>query len=207
MPKGSRTKRSCTGSERKAARRFTASCPASGYRRIRCSSCCNGSILRRKQWPDLQLPNPATSRQYPLVTVPRSASCVRPVEETAGMPGPSATLPDRFRDVEHLEEVMTEPSAALTAELEQVPGDIIILGVGGKIGPTLARLAKRAAPGKRVVGVARFSEPGYASTLRPTASNASRPISSTATRSTRCRSSPMWCSWPAGSSAPPATRT
>lgn len=75
------------------------------------------------------------------------------------MPVPSATLPDRFRDVEHLEEVMTEPSAALTAELEQVPGDIIILGVGGKIGPTLARLAKRAAPGKRVVGVARFSEP------------------------------------------------
>ena len=75
------------------------------------------------------------------------------------MPAPSATLPDRFRDVEHLEEVMTEPSAALTAELEQVPGDIIILGVGGKIGPTLARLAKRAAPGKRVVGVARFSEP------------------------------------------------
>ncbi len=75
------------------------------------------------------------------------------------MPAPSAALPDRFRDVEHLKEVMTEPSAALTAELEQVPGDIIILGVGGKIGPTLARLAKRAAPGKRVVGVARFSEP------------------------------------------------
>ena len=75
------------------------------------------------------------------------------------MPAPSTALPDRFRDVEHLEEVMTEPSAALTAELEQVPGDIIILGVGGKIGPTLARLAKRAAPGKRVVGVARFSEP------------------------------------------------
>ena len=44
--------------------------------------------------------------------------------------------------------------------MEQVPGDIIILGVGGKIGPTLARLAKRAAPGKRVVGVARFSETG-----------------------------------------------
>ncbi len=41
-----------------------------------------------------------------------------------------------------------------------LPGDLIILGVGGKIGPTLARLAKRAAPGKRVVGVARFSEPG-----------------------------------------------
>ncbi|MBV8241347.1 MAG: hypothetical protein JOY75_11160, partial [Hyphomicrobiales bacterium] len=56
-------------------------------------------------------------------------------------------LPDRLRDVEHLEEVMTTPSAALIAALQEIPGDIIILGVGGKIGPTLARLAKRAAPG------------------------------------------------------------
>ena len=69
-------------------------------------------------------------------------------------------LPDRLRDVEHLEEVMTTPSAALIAALQELPGDIIILGVGGKIGPTLARLAKRATPGKRVVGVARFSEKG-----------------------------------------------
>jgi nucleoside-diphosphate-sugar epimerase len=69
-------------------------------------------------------------------------------------------LPDRFRDVEHLEEVMTTPSPTLRAELEQLPGDLIILGVGGKIGPTLARLARRAAPHKRIVGVARFSEPG-----------------------------------------------
>jgi nucleoside-diphosphate-sugar epimerase len=71
-----------------------------------------------------------------------------------------AALPDRLRDVAHLEDVMTTPSATLIAELDQVPGDLIILGVGGKIGPTLARLAKRAAPGKRIVGVARFSEKG-----------------------------------------------
>src|SRR5437660_1383656 len=45
-------------------------------------------------------------------------------------------LPDRLRDVEHLEEVMTMPSAALIAALQELPGDIIILGVGGKIGPT-----------------------------------------------------------------------
>jgi nucleoside-diphosphate-sugar epimerase len=69
-------------------------------------------------------------------------------------------LPDRLRDVEHLEEVMTAPSAAVIAALQQLPGDIIVLGVGGKIGPTLARLARRAAPAKRVVGVARFSEKG-----------------------------------------------
>ncbi len=69
-------------------------------------------------------------------------------------------LPDRFRDAEHLEDVMTTPAPELAAELAQIDGDIIILGVGGKIGPTLAQLAKRAAPGKRVVGVARFSEKG-----------------------------------------------
>jgi hypothetical protein len=38
-------------------------------------------------------------------------------------------------------------------------------GVGGKIGPTLARLAKRACPDKRVVGVARFSEAGLRESL------------------------------------------
>jgi nucleoside-diphosphate-sugar epimerase len=41
-----------------------------------------------------------------------------------------------------------------------VPGDIIVVGVAGKMGPTLARMAKRAAPERRVIGVARFSEPG-----------------------------------------------
>src|ERR1044071_9393574 len=77
----------------------------------------------------------------------------------------SDVLPDRFRDVEHLEEVMTTPSPELGAELGKIDGDLIILGVGGKIGPTLARLAKRAAPGKRVVGVARFSEKGLREAL------------------------------------------
>jgi nucleoside-diphosphate-sugar epimerase len=79
---------------------------------------------------------------------------------TAATISTTEPLPDRFRDVDHLEEVMTAPSAALIAEFAKIPGDLIILGIGGKIGPTLARLAKRAAPGKRVVGVARFSEKG-----------------------------------------------
>jgi nucleoside-diphosphate-sugar epimerase len=71
-----------------------------------------------------------------------------------------AALPEKFRDVEHLEEVMTTPSPVLVREFGELAGDLVILGVGGKIGPTLARLARRAAPGKRVVGVARFSEKG-----------------------------------------------
>jgi nucleoside-diphosphate-sugar epimerase len=74
-------------------------------------------------------------------------------------------LPSRFESVEHLEDVMTTPSAALVADLARVPGDLIVLGVGGKMGPTLARLAKRAAPAKRIVGVARFSEPGLRAAL------------------------------------------
>jgi len=55
---------------------------------------------------------------------------------------------------------MTRPSGALADALARAPGDILILGVGGKMGPTLARMAKRAAPDRRVVGVARFSEKG-----------------------------------------------
>ena len=65
-----------------------------------------------------------------------------------------------FKDVPALEEFMTRPSPALAADLERAPGDILILGVGGKMGPTLARMAKRAAPERRVIGVARFSEKG-----------------------------------------------
>ena len=78
---------------------------------------------------------------------------------------PGLVLPDRFRDVEHLEDVMTAPTPELAADLAKVDGDLIILGVGGKIGPTLARLARRAAPDKRIVGVARFSEKGLRETL------------------------------------------
>ena len=54
---------------------------------------------------------------------------------------------------------MTRPSAELAADLARVPGDLMVLGVGGKMGPTLARMAKRADPARRVIGVARFSEP------------------------------------------------
>jgi nucleoside-diphosphate-sugar epimerase len=62
-----------------------------------------------------------------------------------------------FSDVGALEELMTRPAPELAADLARADGDLIILGVGGKMGPTLARMAKRAAPGKRVIGVARFS--------------------------------------------------
>jgi nucleoside-diphosphate-sugar epimerase len=74
----------------------------------------------------------------------------------------NASLPDRIEDEEHLEEMLAEPTPELVHDLAQVDGDIIVLGIAGKVGPTLARMAKRAAPHKRVIGVARFSEPGLA---------------------------------------------
>ena len=69
-----------------------------------------------------------------------------------------ANLPERFASLDELDEFMTRPSPDLIADLANADGDLMILGVGGKMGPTLARLAKRAAPGKRVIGVARFSD-------------------------------------------------
>jgi nucleoside-diphosphate-sugar epimerase len=67
-------------------------------------------------------------------------------------------LPERFESEADLEAFMTAPTAPLVQDLAAVPGDIMVLGVGGKMGPTLAGLAKRAAPERRVVGVARFSD-------------------------------------------------
>ena len=68
-----------------------------------------------------------------------------------------ADLPARFEDVDALEEFMTRTSPDLERDLAGID-EIMVLGVGGKMGPTLARLARRA--GKRVIGVARFSEKG-----------------------------------------------
>lgn len=77
-----------------------------------------------------------------------------------------AALPESFEDEAGLEEFMTRPDPDLVADLAALEGDIAVLGVGGKMGPTLARLAKRAAPDKRVFGIARFSEPGLADKLK-----------------------------------------
>ena len=70
----------------------------------------------------------------------------------------SPAPPRRFASVDELEAFLATPSAALVAEMATVEGDLLILGVAGKMGPTLARLAKRASPARRVIGVARFSE-------------------------------------------------
>lgn len=67
-------------------------------------------------------------------------------------------LPKSFRDEAHLEEFLSTPTRGLVEDFAKLDGDITVLGVAGKVGPTLAMMAKRAAPQKRVVGVARFSD-------------------------------------------------
>ncbi|GAB7547862.1 NAD-dependent epimerase/dehydratase family protein [Cupriavidus sp. 8B] len=69
-------------------------------------------------------------------------------------------FPEAFRDVDHLEDFMSTPTRELAEDMASLDGDIMILGVAGKMGITLARVIKRAAPHKRVIGVSRFSEPG-----------------------------------------------
>jgi len=68
------------------------------------------------------------------------------------------TLPETISDIAALDDLLCRPSQALIDDLAKVDGDIMILGVAGKMGPTLAGLAKAALPGRRVIGVARFSD-------------------------------------------------
>jgi nucleoside-diphosphate-sugar epimerase len=67
-------------------------------------------------------------------------------------------------EINKLYQQLLLPSDELNSEIATLDGDILILGVGGKMGPALAKLAKqsihRACIKKIVIGVSRFSEPG-----------------------------------------------
>ena len=54
-------------------------------------------------------------------------------------------MTDTIRDVDQLETLLSEPNQGVVEMMRRLPGDILILGVGGKMGPTLARMARRAA--------------------------------------------------------------
>ena len=69
-------------------------------------------------------------------------------------------LPETIADIAALDDLLCRPSQALIDDLGKVDGDIMVLGVAGKMGPTLAGLAKAALPDRRVIGVARFSDAG-----------------------------------------------
>jgi nucleoside-diphosphate-sugar epimerase len=75
-----------------------------------------------------------------------------------------------IRDIEELDELLSEPTEGVIRALAALDGDILVLGVGGKMGPTLARMAKRASDlagvSRRVIGVSRFSSSGLESQLQ-----------------------------------------
>lgn len=67
-------------------------------------------------------------------------------------------------DLETLEKKLVQPSDALLKDISTIKGDIMLLGIGGKMGPSMARLAKQAIDkaglNKKVIGVSRFSDKG-----------------------------------------------
>lgn len=66
-----------------------------------------------------------------------------------------------MQTVQELENILTEPSENLMQDLASLDGDLLLLGVGGKMGPTLAKLAvnaiRKAGLSKKVIGASRFS--------------------------------------------------
>jgi nucleoside-diphosphate-sugar epimerase len=75
-----------------------------------------------------------------------------------------------FQTQEQLEDRLTTPSAALVDDLRGGDGDLVVLGAGGKLGPTLCRLARRGLDaagrdGDRVLAVSRWSNPAAARAL------------------------------------------
>ena len=78
------------------------------------------------------------------------------------MSGPA----DPPHDLEALEERLSRPPSGVMGVLGRTGGDLLILGAGGKMGPSLARMARRALDSlggahaaRRVVAASRFSDP------------------------------------------------
>src|SRR6516165_3139651 len=72
-------------------------------------------------------------------------------------------FPERIGSTDELDDLLSAPSPDVIETLRKLDGDILILGVGGKMGPTLAQMAARASREagvrRRIIGVARFSNP------------------------------------------------
>lgn len=78
-------------------------------------------------------------------------------QKTPGVPI-GAPPPDSETELEGL---LSEPTDGVIDALRRVPGDVIVLGAAGKMGPTLARMVRRALDAlrrsDRVIAVSRFS--------------------------------------------------
>ena len=70
--------------------------------------------------------------------------------------------PEKISEEEQLEELLSRPSSEAVKLFSQTDGDILFLGIAGKIGPALARMAKRACNEagvrKRIIGVSQFRD-------------------------------------------------
>jgi len=66
-----------------------------------------------------------------------------------------------MENLDRIRNYLVEPSDALVEKFKDLDGDILILGIGGKMGPDMAKMAKnaidRAGIKKKVIGVSRFS--------------------------------------------------
>lgn len=86
------------------------------------------------------------------------------------MPSSTQELPASIRDEAQLDDLLSIPTPGVIETVRSLPGDYIILGVGGKMGPTLARMLKRALDQtglrRRVIGVSRFGSGNLASELQ-----------------------------------------
>jgi nucleoside-diphosphate-sugar epimerase len=77
---------------------------------------------------------------------------------------------ESFADVGALEEHLSRPTPGVVETFRRLPGDVVVLGAGGKMGPTLARMVRRGldAAGcgdRRVTAVSRFSDRRVAESL------------------------------------------
>ncbi len=77
---------------------------------------------------------------------------------------------DAPADEPALEEILSRPTPGVLGALEAAGGDVLLLGVSGKMGPTLARMVRRGLDQlggrRRVIGAARFSDPAAEGRLR-----------------------------------------
>jgi nucleoside-diphosphate-sugar epimerase len=75
----------------------------------------------------------------------------------------ATALPRSIGGVSQLDDLLSDPPDYVIDAMRDLDGDILVLGVAGKMGPTLAMMAKRASTRagtrRRVIGVARFSDP------------------------------------------------
>jgi nucleoside-diphosphate-sugar epimerase len=70
--------------------------------------------------------------------------------------------PERIETEKQLDDILTQPSVALVEAIKHVSSPLLVLGAGGKMGPTLAVLARRAAQAANhqlnIIAVSRFSD-------------------------------------------------